>query len=588
MSTQRIAIIDREKCMPEKCSQECHRFCPRVRAGDEETVIVRGEFAEISEVLCIGCGICVKKCPKKAITIVNLSHELEEPVHQYGKNAFRVYNLPIPVRGKVTGLLGANGIGKTTALKILSGHIKPNLGKFDDAPDWDEIILRFRGTEIQNYLVDLRDNKVKAIYKPQQVDMIAKMYAGKKVKDVVKDERGLMGDVVKKLEVEHVLERELCELSGGELQRVAILAAVLREGDVYYFDEPSSFLDIRHRLIVAKLICELADSGKAVMVVEHDLATLDYVCDVIHIVYGRASAYGVISTIYSSRRGVNTYLSGYIKDSNVRFRDAALSFMAKGQIFKGSDKALDYPDIEVKFDKFDLKVDSGHLYAGEIVGVFGANALGKTTLAKVFAGEIKPKKGKVNKKVMIAYKPQYVVGDYEGSVHELLLQKCEGFGTAKFKQEIVKPFELDALLENYVSELSGGELQRVAVAICLAQVVDFYLIDEPSAYLDVEERVKLAKIIRRFIEVNKKTCMVIDHDMMLLNYISDRAVIFLGEPGVSGHAKAAVPLHEGMNVFLKSLGITFRKEQETGRPRANKLGSQQDEKQKAKGEYYCV
>ena len=587
MGTQRIAILDREKCMPERCSQECHRVCPRVRAGDEETIMVRGKFAEISEVLCIGCGICVKKCPKKAITIVNLSHELDEPVHQYGKNAFRLYNLPIPVRGKVTGLLGANGIGKTTALKILSGQIKPNLGKFDDEPSWDEIILRFRGTELQNYLIDLRDKKVKTIYKPQQVDMIPDKYKGK-VADIIKDERGLMAELSAKLEIEHVLSRTLSELSGGELQRVAILAALLRDGDVYYFDEPSSFLDIRHRLIVAALICDLADSGKAVMVVEHDLATLDYLCDVIHIVYGRASAYGVVSTIYSSRRGVNTYLSGYIKDSNVRFRDDALSFMAKGQIFKGSDKALEYPDIEVKFDKFSLKVDSGHLYAGEIVGVFGANALGKTTLAKVFAGEIKPNKGKIDKKVMIAYKPQYVKGDYDGTVRELLSQKCDGYGSAKFKQEIVVPFELDRLLENYVSELSGGELQRVAVALCLAQDVDLYLIDEPSAYLDVEERVKLAKIIRRFIEVNKKTCMVIDHDMMLLNYISDRAVIFLGEPGVSGHAKSAMHLHDGMNVFLKSLGITFRREQETGRPRANKLCSQQDGKQKSKGEYYCA
>ncbi len=587
MGTQRIAILNREKCMPERCSQECHRVCPRVRAGDEETIMVRGKFAEISEVLCIGCGICVKKCPKKAITIVNLSHELDEPVHQYGKNAFRLYNLPIPVRGKVTGLLGANGIGKTTALKILSGQIKPNLGKFDDEPSWDEIILRFRGTELQNYLIDLRDKKVKTIYKPQQVDMIPEKYKGK-VRDIIKDERGLMAELSAKLEIEHVLSRTLSELSGGELQRVAILAALLRDGDVYYFDEPSSFLDIRHRLIVAALICDLADSGKAVMVVEHDLATLDYLCDVIHIVYGRASAYGVVSTIYSSRRGVNTYLSGYIKDSNVRFRDDALSFMAKGQIFKGSDKALEYPDIEVKFDKFSLKVDSGHLYAGEIVGVFGANALGKTTLAKVFAGEIKPNKGKIDKKVMIAYKPQYVKGDYDGTVRELLSQKCDGYGSAKFKQEIVVPFELDRLLENYVSELSGGELQRVAVALCLAQDVDLYLIDEPSAYLDVEERVKLAKIIRRFIEVNKKTCMVIDHDMMLLNYISDRAVIFLGEPGVFGHAKSAMHLHDGMNVFLKSLGITFRREQETGRPRANKLGSQQDGKQKSKGEYYCA
>ncbi|MFH1126547.1 MAG: ribosome biogenesis/translation initiation ATPase RLI [archaeon] len=587
MGTNRIAIIDRNKCMPDKCCKECHNFCPRVRAGDEETVIVRGKFAEISEDLCIGCGICVKKCPKKAIMVINLAHELDEPVHQYGKNAFRLYNLPIPLKGKVTGLLGANGIGKTTALKILSGQIMPNLGKFDNPPDWDEIILRFRGTELQNYLSDLKEKKVRAIYKPQQVDLIPKMYKGK-VTDIIKDERGLMAEMAKKLEIEHILDRKLTELSGGELQRVAILAAILREGDVYYFDESSSFLDIRHRLIVASVIRELALADKAVMIVEHDLATLDFLTDMIHIVYGHSSVYGVISTLYSSRRGVNTYLSGYIKDSNVRFRPDELSFMAKGQIFKGKDRALDSPAIGVRFDRFGLEVDDGTLYAGEIVGVFGANALGKTTFAKVLAGEIKPNKGKIDKKIKIAYKPQYLKGDYDGTVAELLAKSCDDYGTSKFKMEIVKPFELEVLLDNYVGELSGGELQRVAVAICLAKDVEFYLIDEPSAYLDVEERVKLAKIIRRFIEVNKKTCMVIDHDMMLLNYISDRAIIFLGESGVSGHAKAPVTLHKGMNIFLKSLGITFRREQETGRPRANKLGSQHDDMQKRKGEYYCA
>lgn len=587
MANQRIAIIDREKCMPDKCNKECCNFCPRVRAGDDETVIVKDKFAEISEDMCIGCGICVKKCPTNAITIINLAHELENPVHQYGKNAFRIYNLPIPMKGKVTGLLGANGIGKTTALKILSGQIKLNLGRFDDPPEWDEIILRFRGTELQNYLADIRDKKVKAIYKPQQVDMIPGMYKGK-VKGILKDERGMLNELSEKLEIDHVLDRKLSELSGGELQRVAILAAMLREGDVYYFDEPSSFLDIRHRLIVANALRELALADKAVMVVEHDLATLDFLTDMMHIVYGHASVYGVISNIYSSRRGINTYLSGYIRDINVRFRPDELSFMAKGQIFKGKDKAMEYPDVEVKFDRFKLTVDAGHLYAGEIVGVFGANALGKTTFAKILAGEIKPDKGKVDKKIKIAYKSQYLKTDLSSSVRELLLVNCENFSSSKFKQEILKPFELEELLDNHVSELSGGELQRVAVAMCLAQDVDFYLIDEPSAYLDVEERVKLARIIRRFIEVNKKTCMVIDHDMMLLNYISDRAIIFLGESGVLGHANPAVALHKGMNIFLESLGITFRREQETGRPRANKAGSQHDEAQKSKGEYYCA
>lgn len=584
---KRIAVIDREKCKPDKCDKPCIRFCPRVRTGDE-TVFEKNGKVYIAEELCVGCGICVKKCPKNAITIINLEHELDEPIHQYGKNAFRLYGLPIPEKGKVVGLLGANGIGKTTALQILSGSLKPNLGNFDlkEGAPWEDIIARFKGSTLMTYLKDLRDGKIKAVYKPQQVDKIPHTVKGKVI-DVIRDERGVLKDLAEKLEIDSILSRNVSDLSGGELQRVAIAAAICREADFYYFDEPSSFLDVRHRIIVARAIRKIAET-KSVIVVEHDLATLDILADVIHIVFGHAGVYGVISSPYHSLRGINAYLDGFIKEENIRFRQEALDFKAGSQIFKGKYSIVEYPDFEKKFkdSKFLLKVDAGSLMAGEIVGVFGANALGKTTFAKMLAGELKPDNTDFSETVRIAYKPQYLKSDFNGSVGELLQQSVKNFLSQEFKMELLRPLELEGLLENRVASLSGGELQRVAIAICLGQNVEFYLLDEPSAYLDVEQRVKFSKMMRKFIEANQKTAMIIDHDMLLLHYVSDRSIIFFGTPALEGHANSPKALKEGMNEFLKDLNITFRRETDTGRPRANKPESQKDAKQKEKGIYY--
>ena len=121
----RIAVLDREKCQPKKCSMECKDFCPGVRVGDETITIGEDGKPVISEELCTGCGICVHKCPFDAIHIINLPEELEERcVHRYGLNGFALYGLPIPREGKVSGLIGRNGIGKTTALMILAGKCR--------------------------------------------------------------------------------------------------------------------------------------------------------------------------------------------------------------------------------------------------------------------------------------------------------------------------------------------------------------------------------------------------------------------------------------------------------------------------------
>ena len=106
----RIAILNRDRCQPKRCNTVCVKYCPRVRSGDETVIIGEKGKPIISEELCVGCGICVHKCPFGAIQIINLAEELEsELVHQYGVNGFRLYRLPIPRAGEVVGIGDCGG-----------------------------------------------------------------------------------------------------------------------------------------------------------------------------------------------------------------------------------------------------------------------------------------------------------------------------------------------------------------------------------------------------------------------------------------------------------------------------------------------
>ena len=128
----RIAIINSDRCKPNKCNQECKNSCPVNRAGKLcVDVDISSKISTISEPLCIGCGICVRKCPFEAISMINLPSNLDkDTTHRYGLNTFKLHRLPIPSMGQVLGLIGINGIGKSTVLSILAGKIKPNLGNF--------------------------------------------------------------------------------------------------------------------------------------------------------------------------------------------------------------------------------------------------------------------------------------------------------------------------------------------------------------------------------------------------------------------------------------------------------------------------
>lgn len=570
----RLAIISREKCKPLLCGHECMKYCP-INKKKEECVSITDK-AKIDEKLCIGCAICVKRCPFGAIDIVNLPAIKEENlIHRFGENGFALYSLPLPKIGSVFGMLGRNGIGKSTAVEILAGKLKPNFGKSVE----ENPVVHFKGTEYAKYFTSI-ESQLKVAYKPQNLSFLS---VNLKVMDLLlkRGDEKKIKSLAKELGVEHLLENNLSKLSGGELQKMAIIASCLKEADLYFFDEPLAFLDIAERLKVSDFIRKIAE-GKTVIVVEHDLLILDYLTEYVNIFYGQQGAFGLVSGAMSSTNGVNSYLDGFLAGDNLRIRESSLSFNFTKNSSTSGRVVAEWPDFSKKFDKFSFNVKAGQIKENNVVGILGKNGTGKTSFVKCLAGleevETADGKMKLDLDMKISYKPQYLFTDSEELVRDVMFKE-------KISKKVASMFSLEVLHHKKIKNLSGGELQRFNIARCMAKEADIYLIDEPSAYLDVEERISCAKAIKELMIEKGKTAFVVDHDLLLISYLADSVILFSGKSGIEGHSSEIYNFEKGISELLKQLDITLRKDKESGRPRINKRGSVLDRQQREDDEW---
>eukprot|EP00093_Oithona_nana_P006437 06437.XXX_286399_288612_1 [CDS] Oithona nana genome sequencing. len=595
----RIAIVNDDKCKPKRCRQECKKSCPVVRMGKLcIEVTPTDKIATISEELCIGCGICVRKCPFEAVRIINLPSNLSsQTTHRYSANSFKLHRLPVPRPGCVLGLVGTNGIGKSTALKILAGKLKPNLGLFAEPPEWQDIVNYFRGSELQNYFTKILEDAFKAVIKPQYVDQIPKAIKGnqRSVQNLLdrRDEMKNQDAVCDILDLNKVKERNVDDLSGGELQRFACAIVCVQKADIFMFDEPSSYLDVKQRLNAALAIRNLISATKYVIVVEHDLAVLDYLSDYICCLYGIPGAYGVVTLPAGVREGINIFLAGHIPTENLRFRDESLTFKVSEQATEEvvkRQRSYQYPIMTKTLGGFKLSVEPGDFSDSEILVMLGENGTGKTTFIRMMAGKLDPDEGNADIPTLnISYKPQKISPKSEKTVQQMLHEKIrDSYVHPQFVTDVMKPLNMQDLMDQEVQNLSGGELQRVALALCLGKPADVYLIDEPSAYLDSEQRLIAAKLIKRFILHAKKTGFIVEHDFIMATYLADRVIVFEGQPSVNTKACSPQSLLTGMNKFLQQLEITFRRDPENYRPRINKMNSVKDAEQKTSGNYFFL
>uniref|UniRef100_A0A7S4A9W4 ABC transporter domain-containing protein n=1 Tax=Pseudo-nitzschia australis TaxID=44445 RepID=A0A7S4A9W4_9STRA len=663
---KRIVVIDQDKVKP---NSEAFKYFKRHAGGcgKQGCISIIGKKVIVSE---YACPVCVNRCkqaPGDAVSVVKLPSNLTvDTTHRYGPNTFKLHGLPVPRPGHVLGLLGTNGTGKSTGLKILAGRLKPNLGIYagsseGNAPEWSDIVAYYRGSDLQNYFKGLVNDKLTIAMKPQLEARFTRALKGKTVRHhmEIRDERKMMDRYARDLDLVHLLDRNVEDLSGGELQRFAVGCTLCRKADVYIFDEISSFLDVKQRLQVTLLIRSLvheqetsvdewpgeahASSKKYVIVVEHDLAILDYMSDFIQCMYGTPGAYGVVTARSRVRNGINQFLAGYIATDNMRFRDHELTFKVTSMDFnasaggdedaeeekkddgkkkKGDDKSggLRYPNMSHTrsrknekgeiVSQFILHVESGSFRDGECIVLLGENGTGKTTFMELLAGKTREQRGNEaaigsydadnydggkSKPSLAALGVSYKVQGmnpkfrkFGGTVQQFLEQEInKSLSDRLFRLLVIRALNIEEIFDLPVRSLSGGEMQRLSICVCLGTPALVYLIDEPSAALDCEQRIIAAKVMKRWV-VNHlgRSIFLVEHDFVMASAMADRVIVYEGKPGIEATACSPTTLADGFNHFLKNLDVTFRKDPINCRPRINKKNSRIDKIQKQNGEYY--
>lgn len=541
---KRLAAVNQDLCKPDQCQLECIEVCP-VNKLNQECIVLSDDrkLALISAPLCTGCGLCIKKCPFHAIDIVNLVAPVEDLlVYSYGENSFKLYGLALPQKG-VYGMLGDNGCGKSTNIKLLNRTLD---------------VQRMPVKEWQHFFTE----KKPLVVKPQELVSANLGNVGKLLEKIGGPR---LEELKAALDLDALWSRDLDQLSGGELQRVMVAAALCKDTGAYLLDEPFAFLDYAYRIRLVEYLREHFQD-QHVLLVDHDLSLLSYACNQTYILYGEPGVYGIVSQPYSTDRAIHMFLEGFLEGENVRFRNEPVKFKTGSQE-KHVEKNVVLPSAHITRGTFTVENPSDvALHAGEIVALVGRNGTGKSTLATHFAEKL------------------------GGSLKPQLLERSDDLvlGVLKtdspFQQRFIQDMGLKKQEFFSFNQLSGGELQKVRVFEALAQEAPLYVVDEPTNMMDVKGRVTLSRLLRDKAKEGA-SILLIDHDLEFVLNTAHRLMIIDGEPAKHGTVAGVYPKTEGIAKLLKEFNLTYRRDAKTDRLKLNKAGSVKDRQLKKSGKF---
>ncbi len=480
--------------------------------------------------------------------------------------------------GDRIGLVGKNGVGKTTIFETIFGHITPDTGTVSKPKSCRmEYVLqetsRFLELSLFDFVISARRELV------EMKNEIAELEHHVSVNPEEKLSIERLGRLQHQFEIEggFNLENEVTAIlhglgfdesrhnerlqnfSGGEKNRAALGRILAGKGNLLLLDEPTNHLDIESTAWLEKF---LSESDKACIIVSHDRAflnaTVDYVWELSH---GRLDTYTGGFEKYLNERGarrqqqqhkyihqrqeierIEEYVRRNMAGQKTKQAQSKLKYLQRikrieavksdesktsitmkssgrsfAHVLSAADASFGYGDnIVLEGVKFDL-------YRGDKVALLGRNGSGKTTLLKALIGELAPTGGeiKIGSKVDVAYFDQELENlNGELTVLQSIWELEPQAEAGAMRSYLARfGFSGDEPL-NKVSSLSGGEKTKLSLALLLYHPANFIILDEPTNHLDLDSREALEEALLNY----DGTCLIVSHDRYFLDKVANRVL----------------------------------------------------------------
>ena len=435
----------------------------------------------------------------------------------------RDINLHIPA-GTCVLFCGASGCGKSTLLKSINGLI-PHLtvGKADGAVYIDdEAVSKLPMYELAKRTASVFQNPKSQFFNTDVESEIVYSLENQGLPVPEIDER--LEKTLMALRIDHLRDRSMFALSGGEKQQIAFAGAYISDASVVLLDEPTANLDGEAILKIRDIIFRMKEAGKTILIAEHRLYWLRGLLDSVYYVEN--------GSITQSWTGEEFFSIPEAERKSLGLRELNLTAEWAGKAEPNREPVLEVRNLALAYKKKVIQEDlSFSLSPGEILGVVGVNGTGKTTLLRTFAGLQKPLRGSILLNGKIA--KENVRRKYFGMVmqdvnYQLFSDSCvnecclgnPGIGETEAKK-LLDEVCLDKLYDRHPQSLSGGQKQRLAIAVSTASGKTILLLDEPTSGLDYASMTAVQKVLSGLAKAGY-SIIVVTHDTEFMRMVCDR------------------------------------------------------------------